>query len=306
MSAQVALAQQYTVTGTITDKTSGQPLIGANVFNKASGNGTVTNKNGKFTLQLPNGPTTLRISFIGYVSQSVKVSPSNNNITVELALKTTNLNQLVVTGLASSIKRSNVASDVTKVTAKQLTGGAAPVSVGVALAGKVPGVKLNSWSGAPGGGINFEIRGISTLGAGSSQPLIILDGVYLNNGISETGRGSVTGSVSSEDNAANRLSDLDPDDIASIQILKGPAAAAIYGQRANAGVVIIKTKSGQAGEDHVSINQSIGFDEAARFLGRAKWNKKRIIAQWDNPKKPGLTKRTQVELNRYKTAKKMV
>lgn len=306
LTAATVRAQTGTIKGHITDQTTGEALISANVFITSLARGAASDVEGNFTIEdVPYGTYELRISYVGYTTKIVNITVDEATETIEILLKSAvgQLDELVVTGLASSVKRSNLANAVAKVDAEELTGGTSPATVGNALAGKIPGVQLNSWSGAPGGGVSFQLRGISTLGAGSSQPLIIVDGVYISNAVMTTGRGLATGSGTAQDNAANRLADLNPEDIASIEILKGPSAAAIYGQRANAGVVIITTKSGEAGETHVSINQSIGFTEAANFLGRANWNEERIIAQWDDAGKPGLSARTQLELDRYHQAK---
>jgi TonB-linked SusC/RagA family outer membrane protein len=295
--SQAVWAQQYTVTGTVTDNSTGKPLSGANVYNKASSHGTSTNKDGKFTLQLANGPTTLRISFIGYVTRTVKVSPSNNRISVSLKLETTNLNQLVVTGLAGTTKRENLANDVTKVSSKELTGTVSTSTISDALDGKVPGVTIKSTSGAPGGGFNVEMRGISTLGGGSSQPLYIIDGVYVNNSTISTGRWRATGANSgAEDQGGNRLADLNPDNIKSIQVLKGPSAAAIYGERANAGVVIIHTKRGSTGPTQIHVSESAGFASPLKLLGVASWDEQKIKDKYSDS-------RLQEELKRYEDAK---
>lgn len=137
-------------------------------------------------------------------------------------------------------------------------------------------------SGAPGGGINMQLRGISTLGAGSSQPLYIVDGVYVDNSSIRTGRTQVSGasggqSTATQDGAANRIADLNPDDIANIEVLKGPSAAAIYGTRANAGVIIITTKKGQAGQTKISLSQDIGVAQGQNFIGFDTWDEEKIV-----------------------------
>jgi len=268
---------QFTVHGTVTDSTTGKVLVGVNIYNKKSQTGTTTDANGEFTLSLPGQSATLRISYIGYITKNVDASASNNEISIALKPDVAHLNEVVVTGLASSVKRSNLANDVTKVNSDELTGTVAPPTIDNALSGKIPGVNIRSNSGAPGGGFNVQMRGISTLGAGSSQPLYIIDGVYVNNSTISNGRFRATGATSgAEDNGGNRLADLNPDDIKSIEVLKGPSAAAIYGERANAGVVIITTKKGHAGETKVNIQQNIGFSSPLKLLGVASWNEDKI------------------------------
>jgi len=274
--SQVAMAQ-FTVNGTITDETTGEALVGVNVFHQQSQSGTTTDVDGNFTLELPGQSATLRISYIGYISQTLQVSASNNEIDIQLSPDIANLEEVVVTGLASSVKRSNLANSVTKIDAENISQKVNPQTLDNALQGKIAGVNIRLQDGAPGGGINVQMRGISTLGAGSSQPLYVIDGVYVNNDVITNGRFLTTGANDfDEDNASNRLADLNPEDIESIEVLKGPSAAAIYGQRANAGVVIITTKSGSAGDTQVSFKQDVGFASALNLLGVPSWDEDKI------------------------------
>ncbi|MBO6584556.1 MAG: SusC/RagA family TonB-linked outer membrane protein [Gracilimonas sp.] len=277
--AQVAIAQ-YTVSGTVTDASTGEALVGVTIFDANTNTGTSTNINGRYSLELPTGETSLRFSSIGYVTQNLDVSGSNGEevtLDVEMRSDVANLEELVVTGLASSIKRENLANAITKVDAADLVERTQPQTLDGAFKGKIPGVSIRSQSGAPGGGINVQMRGVSTLGAGSSQPLYIIDGVYVNNDAISNSRYLTTGANSTqEDNSANRLSDINPEDVESIEVLKGPSAAAIYGQRANAGVIIITTKKGQAGDTQVSVSQDVGFNSALNLVGVAEWNPDKI------------------------------
>jgi len=279
LSSQLAIAQ-FTVTGTVIEESSGEPLVGITVFHAPSNAGTATDIDGNFSIEIPSGSTSLRFSAIGYATRNIDVTGSDGEtveLTVEVSSDVANLEELVITGLASSVKRSNLANSVSSVSAEQLTGKSDPQTLDKALQGKIAGVQINSYSGAPGGGFNVQMRGVSTLGAGSSQPLFIIDGVYVNNNVLTTGRSSVSGAGgNSQDGAANRLADLNPDDIESVEILKGASAAAIYGQRANAGVVIINTKQGKAGKTQISIKQDVGYNSALNLLGRTDWTEERI------------------------------
>lgn len=175
------------------------------------------------------------------------------------------------------MKRENLANSVASISSEDITGKSQPETIDNALQGKIPGVQITSYSGAPGGGFNVQLRGVSTLGAGGSQPLYIIDGVYVNNEQLTTGRSAVSGAGgNSQDDTANRLADINPDDIASIEVLKGPSAAAIYGQRANAGVIIINTKKGKAGQTLVSVKQEVGFSSPLNLIGRTSWTAARI------------------------------
>lgn len=271
---------QYTVSGQVTDSETGEALIGVTVFHAASGNGDATDLDGMYSVSIPSGDATLRFTSVGYLSQNIDVSGSSGQtVTLDVQLKSdvANLDELVVTGLASTVKRSNLANSITKIDAENITGKVAPQTLDGAFQGKIAGVAIRSQSGAPGGGLSVQMRGVSTLGAGSSQPLYIIDGVYVNNDVITNGRFLTTGANSSaEDNSSNRLADINPDEIASIEVLKGPSAAAIYGQRANAGVVIITTKRGKSGDTQISFSQDVGFNSALKLLGVASWDEAKI------------------------------
>lgn len=271
------LQAQYKITGSISDDRTGEALMFANIIIQNSSKGTVTDLDGKFTLDIEdNNEVTLVVSSIGYLSQLVKAGPSNNSLTIKLREDATNLEEVVITGLASSVKRSNLANAVGSVSAKELVGTTTIQTTDGALYGKVAGVTVRSNGGAPGGGLSIQLRGISSL-AGASQPLIILDGVYASNASLRTGRATVSGAgASNQDDGSNRLADLNPADIENIEILKGPSAAAIYGTRANAGVIIITTKRGSEGKTKISFSQDIGDASPLRLLGTDIWSEAKI------------------------------
>ncbi|MFN3801951.1 SusC/RagA family TonB-linked outer membrane protein [Belliella pelovolcani] len=287
---------QYTVTGIVTDARTGEPLIGANVLIRNTTTGTIANLDGRFTLNVPgNNEVVLVISSLGYLSQNFTVSQSNNNLQVALREDATNLEEVVVTGLASSVKRSNLANAVSSVSSRELTGTTTIQTTDGALYGKIAGATIRSNGGAPGGGLSIQLRGISSL-SGASQPLIILDGVYINNSFQRTGRAAVTGAgASNQDDGSNRLADLNPADIETIEVLKGPSAAAIYGTRANAGVIIITTKRGAEGKTKVSLAQDIGFAQPLRLLGVDDWSEEKINFFF-----PEANNRRQIELQRFR------
>ena len=247
---------------------------------KGTSLGTSTNSDGAYTLSVPASVTKISFSYVGYATQERDA----NAATIDVALASDNkvLDEVVVTGLATSVKRSNLANAVSTVSAKELVGSTRPVTVDAALNGKVVGANIAQTSGAPGGGVSIQLRGISTI-TGSSQPLYIIDGVYavsdeVGNGAGAaafTGASSGTGRTS-QDNGTNRISDLNPSDIESIEVLKGPSAAAIYGTRANAGVIIIKTKRGVAGQTRISVSQDLGFAKAWHLLGKEDWTPEKL------------------------------
>lgn len=287
---------QYTVSGNVSDERTGESLIGASIIIKGTTNGTITNLDGDFSLSLPStNQTELVISSIGYISQTITVSSGMGPLSIKLKQDATNLEEVVVTGLASSVKRSNLANAVSSVSARDLTGTTTIQTTDGALYGKVAGATIRSNGGAPGGGISIQLRGISSL-QGASQPLIIVDGVYINNASQRTGRATVSGAGgSNQDDGANRLSDINPADIENIEVLKGPSAAAIYGTRANAGVIIITTKRGVEGRTTVSLSQDVGFAQPLRLLGVDDWSEEKINFFFPESRRP-------VELERFRSA----
>ncbi|WP_424963625.1 SusC/RagA family TonB-linked outer membrane protein [Ekhidna sp.] len=262
------MAQDVRVSGTVTDASNGEPLPGVTVLVKGTTNGTITGINGEYELAVPSG-STLVFSSIGYSSQEVAASDAG-----DLAMTTdvTNLDEVVVTGLATSVKRSNLANSVSSVSSEELTGMTNQGTVDGALYGKLTGVNLTSISGAPGGGIAMRLRGISSI-KGNNQPLVIIDGIYMSNAEVPSGLRFASGANRpNEEQASNRLADLDPNDIQNIEVLKGASAAAIYGTRANAGVIIITTKRGSQGRTQFSLSQDVGFSKAVRLKGLRDWN----------------------------------
>jgi len=268
--SNIALAQ-FTVTGSVVDERTGELLVGANIFHAETSTGTTTDVDGEFTIELPGTEAILRISYVGYIAKNINVDTNTENLVVELSSDVANLEEVVVTGLASSIKRENLANAVTSISSAELRGTTQSQTLSSDLYGKIPGANISANSGAPGGGISMKLRGVTTIN-GSSEPLYIVDGIYLNNDAIPNGSNAVTaaaagGSASNQDNPVNRIADLNPDEIASIEILKGASAAAIYGQRASSGVVIIQTKRGSGGQPQFSVSQSVGFNTIIKKLG---------------------------------------
>ncbi|WBL44037.1 SusC/RagA family TonB-linked outer membrane protein [Algoriphagus halophytocola] len=287
---------QSSVTGNVSDERTGEPLIGATILIKGTTTGAVTDLDGNFTLVL-NGTEGVELIFssIGYSSKTISLSPNQTEVNVQLSEDATNLEEVVVTGLASSVKRSNLANSVGTVSARDLTGTTTIQTTDGALYGKVAGATIRSNGGAPGGGMSIQLRGISSL-IGASQPLIIVDGVYINNSFQNTGRAAVSGAGgSNQDDGSNRLADLNPADIENIEVLKGPSAAAIYGTRANAGVIIITTKRGKEGRTTVSLSQDVGFATPLRLLGVDDWSEEKINFFFPEARRP-------IELERFREA----
>lgn len=268
-----AQEQTRVVTGHVTDATTGRPLVGAEVFVPvASGAakptyGTVTDAQGNFTLRVPASATRLSVRLIGYKAQELPIS--GGRLEVALATDVLNLDEVVVTGQATAVSKRNLANAVSVVNATELNEVPA-ASVESQLYGKVAGANIQSNSGAPGGGNSVQLRGVSTI-IGNSRPLYVVDGVIVSDDAIQSGANSVTqagsGISSNQDNAANRIADLNPADIERVEILKGASAAAIYGSKANNGVIIITTKRGQPGKVQYQLAQRVGFSELAKEWG---------------------------------------
>lgn len=271
---------QFQLTGTVKDE-AGDPLIGATVLVVGTTVGTVTDLDGAFTLDIPTDNAELAISFTGFREESLVVAKGIGPVEVVLGEDISSLSEVVVTGLATTVKRSNLANAVARVDARELTGIAAPSTTESALVGKFKGAEIKANSGAPGGGYSFKLRGTTSI-SGSSQPLIILDGVYIDNSSIPSGLNIVSaaasgGSTSNQDNPSSRLADIDVNDIESIEILKGASTAAIYGSRAAGGVVIITTKRGRAGKTAVNFSQSVGVSTILNPLGVRQWDEEKVL-----------------------------
>jgi TonB-dependent starch-binding outer membrane protein SusC len=283
-----ALYGQTKVTGKVTDFGSGVSLPGVTVVVVGTNIGTSTDASGTYSIQLPTNSGRLTFSFLGYVPQTVDVSPVVTTLNVQLKESVTSLNEVVVTGLATTVKRANLANAVATISTKEITGTTAPQTLDAAISGKLVGANIVSNSGAPGGGIAIKLRGVTSI-YGSSQPLYVIDGIIMDNSSISGGLNAVTkasrgGNASNQDNPSNRVADLNPDDIESIEILKGASAAAIYGSLASAGVVIITTKRGSAGSTKVDFSQDIGVATISKKLGMRTFTADRVKAQY--PKSP--------------------
>ncbi len=284
LAVSVTIAQSLNINGRVYDKKTGENLVGANIIVKGTNLGTITDLDGNFKIKLPNSKkATLVVSYIGYKTKSVKVTSDNPEITIGLAPDVLKTSEVVISGLASTVKRVNLANSVGTISNKELS--MVPTqTLDADLYGKVAGVSVSANSGAPGGGISVNLRGVTTINA-ANQPLYIIDGVIIDNSATQSGVNAVTkatggGSTNYQDNPVNRVADLIPDDIESIEILKGSSAAAIYGSKASNGVVIIKTKMGKAGKTKVTFRQQIGFNELSKKLGSRKFTAETALASF--------------------------
>lgn len=261
------LSQQSAVSGKITDSRN-VPIPAATVAVQNSTLSVFADGEGNFTINAPQS-SILVISATGYLTQNIAASSSF--ISVQLTEDAARLDEVVVTGLATTIKRRNLANAVVTINADQFNGISRAQTFDGALNGKVPGAYINSNNGAPGGGSSVKLRGVTSI-YGNTQPLYVIDGVFLNNAAVSSGLNAVTaaapgGFTSNQDNPSNRIADLRPEDIASIEILKGASASAIYGSKAAAGVILITTKRGNNGATRVTFSQDLGMVKARKLLG---------------------------------------
>jgi TonB-dependent starch-binding outer membrane protein SusC len=236
--ASTAWSQSKTVTGKVISEDDGAGIPGANVLEKGTSNGTVTDATGSYSITTA-ADATLIFSFVGYTSQEVSVG-NQSTIDVNLKLDVTSLNEVVVIGYGTQEKKE-LTSAVTSVKSEDFNRGTVndPAQL---LQGKVAGLNIAKAGNDPNGGYNIRLRGIATFGA-NTEPLVVIDGI-------------IGGSLNS----------VDPNDIASIDVLKDGSAAAIYGSRGGSGVILITTKTGKAGRFQVEYNGSAAVEDIGRTI----------------------------------------
>lgn len=253
----IAKEQQIQIAGTVSDA-SGQPLPGANILEKGTTNGTQTDFDGKFILDVTNESAVLVVSYIGFATQEVTVG-SQVNIAITLLEDAASLDEIVVVGYGTQ-KKKDLTGAVASISSEDFQNGT-KTSVDQMLQGKVAGVRISQTSGQPGGGVSIRIRGNSSLNTGN-EPLYVIDGMPIDNAPLLSGNGSnIPGST-----PPNPLNTINPQDIESVQILKDASATAIYGSRGANGVVIITTKQGTKGKLKIDYNTSVGFQSIARKI----------------------------------------
>ncbi|MFG6411353.1 MAG: SusC/RagA family TonB-linked outer membrane protein, partial [Bacteroides acidifaciens] len=226
-----AMAQTKTATGVVTDQ-SGETVIGASVIVKGTTNGTITDIDGKFTLSNVKDGDIIQISFVGYKTQEIKFAGQMLNVI--LHDDTEVLDEVVVTGYGGAQKRATLTTAISKLDNSVLKN-AAFSNAGQSLQGSVTGLRVVNTTGQPGTNPDITLRGGATITGDNSNALVVVDGIVRNS-----------------------MSDVNPSDIESIQILKDAASTAIYGARANGGVILIETKSGKEGKTSVNYKFKIG------------------------------------------------
>jgi TonB-linked SusC/RagA family outer membrane protein len=246
-------AQNRTVSGRVIDKSTNEGLPGVSVIVKGTTTGTATNADGQYSLAVPGDAATLQFKYLGYVTVERPIGGSNT-IDAALDVDTKTLNEVVVTALGVPREKRALGYATAQIKSDQVVQKSEP-DILRTIAGKVPGVSITSSSGLPGSSSRITIRGNSSF-LGSNQPLFVVDGVPYDNSQTDSENSLVRGAGYS-----SRTADIDPNNIADMQILKGAAAAALYGSRAAGGVIVITTKtgSGQRGAKGVQIGYSTGY-----------------------------------------------
>jgi TonB-linked SusC/RagA family outer membrane protein len=264
-----AWAQTRRINGRVTEQAGGAPIPSATIVAVGTTVGTITSAEGIFTLNVPANVTELRVRRIGYQPKTVALNPGANDVAVQLTKDVLELDKQVITGSVTSISSQNAANAVAVVSGEQLNRAPTP-TIENALQGKVPGAIITTNSGAPGGGAQVQLRGVTSIGSNSS-PLYVVDGVIVSNTAISSGLTTITQAsrvigTSNQDQQVNRIADLNPADIEDISVLKGASAGAIYGSAASNGVIIITTKRGRNGRPLFNITQRLGQFRLANKL----------------------------------------
>lgn len=237
-------AQKVNVSGTVTDASNGEAISFGTVQVKGTGDGTLTDIDGNYKISVNSGAT-LVFSYVGYKAQELKVT-RGGTLNVRLAVDN-KLDEVIVVGYGT-MKRSDLTGSVSSIGEEQIKQGV-NTSLEQAMQGRIAGVNVTQNSGAPGGGISVQIRGINSLSG--NEPLYVVDGI------------AMSGQTSSNTSV---LAGINPDDITNIEVLKDASATAIYGSRASNGVVLITTKRGQEGKASVDYHGYVGWQQIPSFL----------------------------------------
>ncbi len=269
-----AWAQTRRISGRVTAEGSNEPVSSATVSVVGTTLGAITDADGRFSVSAPGGPVTLRVRRIGYTPRTLAVSAGLSDVNVSLGKDVLELDKQVITGTATTVSSANAANAVTVITSENLNRVPAQ-TIDNALQGKIPGAIVSTNSGAPGGGTQVQLRGVNTINS-AFQPIYVVDGVIVNNTAISNGlnvitqasrSGGVANFASTQDQRVNRIADLNPNDIETVQVLKGPSASSIYGSVGSNGVIVITTKRGRPGKTTLDINQRFGTYKMSNKLG---------------------------------------
>lgn len=255
VSCLTAFSQTRQISGVVTDS-SGKSVASANVKVKGSTGGVLTDANGRFSLSAPAGNVILEVSYTGSVTQRITVPAATDNVAVSLGPDVKQLETVVVTALGISRKSRTLTYSTQSVSSDDIST-VKNTNVLNSLNGKVAGVQVNRTSGGAGGSVRVVLRGDKS--TRNSQPLYVIDGLPIMN---QTG-GPDAGLYNGAPDAGDIMSTLNPDDIESINLLKGASASALYGSQGSNGVVLITTKKGKSGVTKVDFSSSVTFDKAS-------------------------------------------
>lgn len=254
--------QKKTITGVVTDRQK-QPVIGASVVIKGTSKGTVTDANGRFTLPVSEGAV-IEVTSIGYTKRTFRVT-GTKTYNIILTEDTQTFDEVVVTAMGIKKERKALGYSVTEVGSAELMKNK-NTNVINSLQGKVPGLNITQNSGAAGAGASIVMRGANSTAEGrSNQPLFVVDGIIYDNSTSVIGNSGTDGMTRNNTTFSNRVMDINPEDIADISILKGAAAAALYGSRAADGAIIITTKKGEAGSVRIDYSGKLSSSWATKL-----------------------------------------
>ena len=266
-------AQDRRISGTVTRSGSTMPLqdVEISVLGQSRIQPVRTTAEGRYTIAAPAGAARLQARLIGYTRVEVTVPAEQSTADFSLVQDVFKLNEVVVSGQATTIERRSATTAIALVTGDELGKVPAP-TIESALNGRITGVNLQSNSGAPGGGVQVQVRGNNTI-LGGYDPLYVVDGIMYSNASIPSGRGlaNSAASPSTEADAVNRIADLNPADIASIEVLKGAAASSIYGSKASNGVVVITTNRGVSGAPRFNLTQRVGVFTPLRLMESRRW-----------------------------------
>ncbi|MEN8117277.1 MAG: SusC/RagA family TonB-linked outer membrane protein [Bacteroidota bacterium] len=252
------LAQTKTITGVVTSEADDSPIPGASVLLKGTTMGTITNLDGEYSIKIPEDGEVLVFSFIGMKTQEVAVG-SETTIDVALSEDVFGIDEVVVTGVAGATEKKKLSVSVASVNSEALEKVPAG-SAASALQGKVAGVQVTNL-GRPGAGATILLRGAANF-YGSQAPLVIMDGVFIAGG----------------------LADINVDDIASFEIVKGASASSLYGSRAGNGVIVITSKRGKVGKTEVTIRSEVGIQKVGRFMDVNMSHPFELASDWESVK----------------------
>lgn len=274
-----ASQQTNTVSGTVSDE-RGEGMPGVNVMVKGTTTGTVSDMNGRYTVKVSDGNAILEFSFLGYVTVSKTVG-NQRSINVTMNEDVRRIDEVVVTALGIVKKEKSLTYSTQIVDGGELVRAKDPNMIN-SLAGKTAGVQINRSASGLGGSVKVVIRGDRSV-SGSNQPLYVIDGVPINS--SSNNQTSTT--IGGSNDAGNRdggdgISNLNPDDIESMNILKGPAAAALYGSSAANGVIVITTKKGKTGRTDITFNTNTTWENAAYGIPEFQNSYGGVTTSWGN------------------------